>query len=73
MLNIIQVLNIPLRTKSHTRVLTHPSLIIFCRKFNTFMNFRELNLGVEQPVIRLIGTCRLPRKTGRRGKRERWR
>ena len=34
------------------------------------MNFRELNLGVEQPVIRLIGTCRLPRKAGRREKRD---
>ena len=37
------------------------------------VNFRELNPGAEQLVIRLTGTCRLPRKTGRRGKREPWR
>jgi len=36
-------------------------------------DIRELNLGEEQLVIRLTGTCRLPRITGRRGKRERWR
>ena len=37
------------------------------------VNFRELNPGAEQLVIRLTGTCRLLRKTGRRGKRETWR
>ena len=58
-------------TNRHARVLTHRSLIIYI--YITFMNFRELNLGVEQLVIRLTGTCRLLRKTGRRGKRETWR
>lgn len=43
------------------------------RIYITFMNFRELNLGVEQLVIRLTGMCKLPRITGRRGKRVRWR
>ena len=40
---------------------------------NNLVNFRVLNPGAEQPVIRLTGTCRLPRKTGRRGKRGTWR
>ena len=43
---------------------------MYSRVKNKLVNFRELNLGAEQPVIRLTGTCRLPRKTGRR---EKWR
>ena len=40
---------------------------------NNLVNFRELNPGAGQSVIRLTGTCRLPRKPGRRGERETWR
>ena len=51
----------------------HAGGVCLCKTKNNLVNFRELNPGAEQLVIRLTGTCRLLRKTGRRGKRETWR
>ena len=44
-----------------------PGIEYCCDTFNT-MIYRGLNLGAEQSVTKHIGTCKVPRKSGRRGR-----